>query len=118
MKNNKVNKTARDIWKLFYNLWHNVPVSDEEFKPLIENIIEIAVYNSRGWKDLSLRLNEYLCDVSDYIRTQWRGAKCPVGMVFKSEILTDDQEDNSIVRVKWGLIGSEKLYTIKCKEKC
>lgn len=120
MRNNKVDKTARIIWKIFYALKNGATTEDQlsSFEPLIENIIEIARVNTRGWKEMALRLNEYLADVSDCIRTQWRGCKCEVGMIFKSEIIQDANEDPCIVQIRWGLIDvDESIYTINCKEK-
>lgn len=120
MKNNKVKHTAKAISNIYNELCNGDAIDNhsENLMNCVDNIVSIAAHNSRGWKELALKLKEYLDDVSKYIKDQFRGVDTTFAPVFGIGVEADMQNDNSIISLELGSGTNTIVTKINCKEEC
>lgn len=120
MKNNKVKHTAKALVGIYNELCNGDVVDNhsENLMNCVDNIVSIAVHNSRGWKELSLKLKEYLDDVNKYIKDQLKGLDVTFPGVFNVTLEADDENDNSIISLELGSGTNTIITKINCKEEC
>lgn len=120
MKNNKVKHTAKAIFGIYNELCNGDVVDNhsENLMNCVDNIVSIAVHNSRGWKELAIKLKEYLDDVNKYIKDQLRGLDVSFPGVFNVVVEADDEDDNSIISLELGSGTNTIITKINCKEEC
>lgn len=96
MTNNKIKKTAQKMCNEFKNSKDDAVLYDtlvEDF----QNVLAIAKTASRNWKELFVKLTEYLRDIEEYFETQFKGQEDR--LIF--EYHNGDREGTIIVTFKF-----------------
>lgn len=107
MTNNKVKKTAQKMSNEFRTIKDDAVLYDAYVED-INNILNIAKSSSRGWKELSVKLSEYLRDVKEYFETQFKGQEDVLSLEYKSE-------EEGIINITVKFHGKSLIRTAVCK---
>lgn len=117
MTNNKVKITAKKIWVHFDKFRIGEKPDDHYYdvKNLLDFITDLAYKSSRSYAEMTQKLNEYMLDVADYIKSQSTGVQSCIGLVFKSKIEENEESVSCIVSVKWGTMKNTCTYFVDCQ---
>lgn len=117
MINNKVKINARKLWTIYDQFRIGVAPGERHYSvtPILDAVTEIAGKSSRSAAEMSVKLDEYMNDISKYIRDQARGKQSGVGFVFTSCITENDEGVSCVVDVKWGTMKESTHYIVDCE---
>ena len=83
MTNNKIKKTAQKMCNEFKNSNNDntlaTALSDD-----FQNVLNIAKAASRNWKEMSVKLVEYLRDIQEYFDTQFKGQEDRLSLEYRT----------------------------------
>ncbi len=118
MTNNKVKKLSRSMWTDVFNEIRLRGIDGNVCNiaaTIMKSIRDIAKQNSKSTAQWTNLMNEYMIDVSDYIRSQSNGKQCGVGLVCKSRITEDEEGCSCVVCVQLGTKMDTREFQFKCK---
>lgn len=109
MTNNKIKKTAQKMCNEFKNTKDDNALG-MLFSADLRNVLDIAKTASRNWKELNVKLTEYLRDIKEYLEIQFKGQTEKPTLEYR----TGDREGKIIISLHFH--NTVLLRTVVCDQ--